>query len=117
MGDGAYRHEPRCITPFSAPEVRDGGMGGLWKYDFNKRLRAERVVIEWVFARVKGTWGRFAVQWPGTKIEKLCRTVRASFLLFNFLCHVRGNWPLHDPAFSPALLPVRRDDCLTHIWD
>lgn len=56
-------------------------------------------------------------KWYGKKkrFDQLQDIVQASCLTFNFLCQVRGRWPVED--FHANEVPVEFDDVIEEIFE
>jgi hypothetical protein len=122
IGDGAYDGDSRVLVPYRGNDLDER------QRRFNKVLRSERFLVEWVIGRVRTTWfvlagspvlvvacslvatvhcarrrllnGDSVWRWRVSRIEP---TLRAACLLCNYLWRTRQSWPsrVEDHAAAP----------------
>jgi hypothetical protein len=112
LGDGIYAGDDRVITPWRfADLVSDNLLSAHMKRAYNRTLRRERVLVEWVIGRVVT---RFKVlhkscTWTLAP-SRMSDVMRAACLLSNFLFRTRGEWPAADPDYDPDAMPIHPED-------
>ena len=132
LADGAYKDDARFTAPFDMKAIRmSGPLMASRMYAYNRRLRAIRVSVEWVFARLKMWWYVFPVvtlsskfvdfgpagrgilrgQWSLSRdwMDKIFRTC---CVLTNYLFRIRGSPPASNPHFNLSLFEIHEDDHL-----
>jgi hypothetical protein len=107
LGDGHYHNDNRCKTPFRFEELSAySGNERERMLRYNRSLRTQRILIEWIFSRIRGYFGIFDVRFT-YDVHCLPSAFRAACLLYNHISRVRDVWPgpnmryYHDAQHFP----------------
>ena len=95
LGDGHYREDSRCRAPFTYGQLASPLLSAADRatmISYNKLLRSQRIIIEWVFSRIRGHFGIFDSRFT-YHVSQLPRTFRAACLLYNYLNRIHNSFP------------------------
>ena len=95
LGDGHYHEDVRCLTPYRYDELRSPHVTNVDRrrmIQYNKSLRSQRILIEWIFSRIRGYFGIFDAKFT-YHVSQLPRAFRAACVLYNYISRVRDVWP------------------------
>jgi hypothetical protein len=99
LGDGHYHNDNRCKTPFRLEELSAyTGNTRERMLRYNRSLRSQRILIEWIFSRIRGYFGIFDAKFT-YDVHCLPTAFRAGCLLYNYISRVRDNWPGVDMRY------------------
>lgn len=94
LGDGPFVSDSRCKVPFTYPQIdalEFDPFEQAKREKYNIELRKQRVLIEWIFGRIKTYFPIFDYRWKSA-IHLLPVVFRAGCLLYNHLCRIRNEW-------------------------
>jgi hypothetical protein len=93
LGDGHYHNDNRCKTPFRYDELSQvSGSSRDRMLRYNRSLRSQRILIEWIFSRIRGYFGIFDNKFT-YDVRCLPTAFRAACLLYNYISRIRNVWP------------------------
>ena len=95
LHDGHYREDSRCHALYTYGQLASPLLSVVDRQsmiDYNKLLRSQRILIEWVFSRIRGHFGIFDARFT-YHVSQLPRAFRAACLVYNHLCRIHNNWP------------------------
>jgi hypothetical protein len=92
LADGHYRTDSRCEAPFNATDLaRHPDKVSLMRF-INKNLRSQRILIEWIFQRLRGHFGIIENKFP-YEHHVLSKTMNVICLLYNYMCRTKFGFP------------------------
>ena len=112
LGDGHYREDSRCRAPYTYGQLASPLVSAADRQTmitYNKLLRSQRILIEWIFSRIRGHFGIFDVRFT-YHVSQLPRAFRAACLLYNYLCRIHNNWPGVNMAYYVDAVRFEPDD-------